>query len=233
MKKLISKFKNLFTGEKMTEDNSHEIESKYFNDDKSKLICQYCLSEMKTITASHLKMHDMTMVEYRERFPYAPLKVKRNKIIKSNIIFDKTKAGFKKIDLPIKNSIPDNIIQPKKIQPQEEIKPPKETFGKDQIIRTKDAVFKLLQEVYPHAKRNHIFKKTNIDGNILYTVMTDFADVTKRIMIDFSGMAWHIKTPLLTKYRKKDLLNESKWKYLNIENEDMTADEIRDILNIK
>ena len=39
----------------------------------SKIKCKICGKEYKQITATHLKTHDMTMHEYREQFPDAPL----------------------------------------------------------------------------------------------------------------------------------------------------------------
>jgi len=214
---------------------------KFYNDDKTKLICQYCLSEMKMITPSHLKSHDMTLDEYRDRFPDAPLSMKKQKKkiitskkeeqgkeIRYNIdISDKTKLRLKKMDTPI-----DVIVKVEENKPDIPIEKQLD-LGDDQKILTKDRVFKAVQKVYPNIKRNHIFKKTNIGGNILYTVMTDFGDPSKRVMIDFSGMAWHVKTPLLTKYRKKDLLSESKWKYIHIEEDSLTTNEIIEILKSK
>jgi len=213
-------------------DNSEHM-PKYFNDDKTKVICQYCLAEMKMITNSHVKFHDMTMKEYKEKFPDAPLSIRkfRNKIENKSIepsdrdisISDKTIVKL------IKSEFPVNII----LKNKEVVAPEIIKEDNDQQILTKDKVFKAVQSVYPNIKRNHIFKKTNVVGNIMYTVMTDFGDPTHRVMIDFSGMAWHMKTPLLTKYRKKDLLSESKWKYVHIEDDILTANKIIEILKSK
>jgi len=203
------------------------LSPKYYSDDNSKLICQYCLAEMKMITPSHLKSHDMTMTDYKERFPDAPLSMKIKKLKKSTkrpnvTISNLTSCELKKeqtesIDVIIKT--PNN--------------PPVITDNDDQKILTKDRIFAAVKKVYPNIIRNYIFKKTNVSGNILYTVMTDFGDPSRRVMIDFSGMAWHIKTPLLTKYRKKDLLSESKWKYIHIESDSLTTNEIIKILQSK
>jgi len=209
---------------------SDEIQPKYYNDDKTKLICQYCLAEMKMITPSHLKFHDMSMTDYKEKFPDAPLRIKSKKLPKtSKENIDITNKTFVKLG---ESTNPINVIFKKETETTEKSYPIND-FSDDDKILTKDRIFNAVKKVYPLIKRNHIFKKTNIDGNILYTVMTDFGDPSKRVMIDFSGMAWHIKTPLLTKYRKKDLLSESKWKYVLIEEDSLTTNEIINILKSK
>jgi len=195
-----------------TEDST----PKYFNDDKSKLICQYCLAEMKVITPSHLKHHDMTMADYKERFPMAPLKMKSNKK-KETVEVEKKKTS-------IKITIPPNTTNVPTIN--------KKIDG-DKILLTREDVIDAVRQVYPTVEANYVFKKLNLGGHILYTVMTDFGDTAKRVMIDFSGMQWHVSTPLLTKFRKQELLSESKWKYIHISEETITMNDIIKILKSK
>ena len=242
------------------------VEPKYYTDDGTKLICQYCLSEYKTITPSHLKFHDMTMEDYKNRFPDAPLKMPNKKKTKSNHI--STRENLKATDgtlLSLKNMTESLIINKniekvikdetvvleetkeqiasvKKEETKEQSVPVKKEETKKRVIPikkkeksslilVKDKIFKIVKEFFPNIKKNYVFKKTNVKGNILYTVLTDFGDPSEKIMFDFSGMAWNIKTPLMTKYHKKELLEESRWQYVDIKNIGITELELREILN--
>ena len=61
--------------------------------------CEICHKPLHTITATHLVKHGITLKEYRERFPNAPIKSNERKPIKE------TKPRFKK-DKPKFASIP-------------------------------------------------------------------------------------------------------------------------------
>ncbi|MCK4526208.1 hypothetical protein KAW18_02455 [candidate division WOR-3 bacterium] len=44
-----------------------------FTKETAKIKCEICGKEFEKITSTHLKMHDITMLEYREKFPNASL----------------------------------------------------------------------------------------------------------------------------------------------------------------
>ena len=41
--------------------------------EKGEIICQVCGKEMDLMVPAHLKMHGMTMTEYKEKYPNAPM----------------------------------------------------------------------------------------------------------------------------------------------------------------
>lgn len=223
MEKLISKIKNIFSRRDEMQENN--IKPKYYSDDGSKIICQYCLKEMKMITITHLSKHDMTFDDYKIKYPDAPTRIKQSSVKKDN---SSTVIDMRDLSRS-KNIIQETKKLKSKVDDYSGLKIDRPSDDNLEL-KSIDSVYKTLRKIFPNIQKNYIFKKLNRDGNILYTVMTDFGDVKKRIMIDFGGMNWNVKTPLLTKSRKKELLSESKWKYINIDAKTITANDIKNIL---
>jgi len=169
--------------------------------EKGLVVCKYCLKPFKHITPTHLRTHNMTVDDYKEKFPGAPMACRPEALIKPN-----------KDEI----TIPESNVE----------------WNMDSPL-TKNNAYLLLKEKYPNIQKNYIFKKFNKEGHILFTFHVDFADPYRRILFDFEEMSWHAFTPLFTKYRKKDLAGQSKWKYINFEQEFQTMEEFKKYLNKK
>jgi hypothetical protein len=190
--------------EKMSQENNQN-EQQYYTED-GLVICQYCLKPFKMITKAHLDFHNMSMADYKNRFPNAPLRWKG---------FTYTKPS-------------ENI---NKLNPVVSAQPINNTVSWDtNTPLTKETAYLILKQKYPNIQKNYIFKKLNRDGQILFTFLVDFGDPSLRLLIDFEEMNWHARTPLFTKWRKKDLAGQSKWKYINFEDEFINMQEFIDKL---
>jgi len=180
---------------------SNENNSEYY-DENGYVICQYCLKPLKLISKHHLKFHDLTLDEYKEMYPDAPIRWNGAKKSKMDNVSNNENHEINIAPISIDENAP----------------------------LTKDVAYLILKNMYPNIQKNYIYKKLDRNGNILFTFHVDFGDPSKRILIDFESMQWHAYSPLFTKYRKKELASQAKWKYLNIDNEFHNIEEFQNFL---
>ena len=184
-------------------------------DEKGKVICQECGKSFGTITVSHLKMHDISMKQYIEKFPDFPLRglpfiARENKsnniqlfkeIIRENDEIDKIRAK------PLKEISPE-------IHEDEITDVIKEKVSKKHNNKIgKDGVFYNLKKSYPNLQLNYVIRKKRHDGILVYQFITDMADPIKKIDFEFPDTFWHnIETMQDSKRDKK--LKEDGWRIL-------------------
>jgi len=190
-------------------------DSKYYAENGF-VICQYCLKHFRQISTRHLKMHNMTKEDYAEKFPDAPVKKRK---VELKIIEEKKLST---------NTIIQNLINKKYVNENLEKNIPSYKIND---ILTKENILFILKKYFPNIQKNYIFKKLNSDGRIIYTMLADFGDPTRRTIFDFTHFSWHNKTPMYTVYRKKELLNLSKWKYINFAENILTIKNLKKELN--
>lgn len=213
---------------------------KYFTEDGSKVICQYCLKEFRRITTQHLRMHDMTFDEYKFNFPGAPTdhthyKDFLNEVEVSTVI----QKPVNQIDNKPNISSGDDILAQMKSDIQEAVKTQvvvsdeSEQFDVNQSeikFQHKGEIIAFIRNLLPGLKNNYYYRKRNLVGEVLYSFVTDMADPVHRIAIDFPDTFWHNRD-FYFESRKQELLKQSKWRYVRIEGVAPTNKEIVDALN--
>jgi len=236
-------------------ENKQEMLNKFFTEDGERVICQYCLKTFRRIMPQHLALHDMTYEEYKAKFPDAPLDhieyekfggVKKSKIQQN--------AEQPKIDLePSQNSedifkqFEDNIssedilkqmaleAQRKKELQKIHTKPVETNpfvIARERVrFHYKQEIINFLKQIFPGLKNNYLFRKHNLEGHVLYSFITDMADPQKRTVIEFPDAFWHNNDFYYDSVKKEKLLNESKWRYIQINGQSPTNEEIIEVIN--
>jgi len=174
-------------------------EKKYFNED-GLVLCQYCLKPFKVITKNHLTFHNLTLDDYKQRYPDAPMKWK----------------GF---NYNLKKDTP-RVVTDVEYKVEWDTSSP----------LTKENAYLILKQRYPKLQKNYIYKKYNKEGQILFTFMVDFGEPNAKILIDFENMTWHARTPLFTKWRKIEIAGMYKWKYVNFDKEFENMEEFLNLI---
>jgi len=208
-----------------------ELLKKYFTED-GRVICQYCHKTFKRITAQHTRKHDMNVDEYKFRFPGAPLDHLQISEFRSDSVDLEAPVIAKPPHEP-QLSPEDIISQIKNDSTPVEEAPAiiKENTTFEAVkFQHKGEVLSFIRKYLPTLKNNYFYKKTTIEGEVLFTFVTDMADPQNRVVIDFPDTFWHNRD-FYYESRKKELLNQSKWKYIIINGEAPTNQEIVDALN--
>jgi len=234
---------------------NQELLKKYFSEDGEHVICQYCLRKLRRINPQHLAMHDMTYEEYRMRFPDAPVDhiefenyggVKAEQPESQSIVnIQKPKRDLLKEEtinsLDSEDISSEDILrqiakesQRKKllvqVQPTKLDENPFIIARKKCRFHHKTEVIGFIKQFFPNLQNNYLFRKTNIEGLVLYTFITDMADPHRRTAIDFPDVFWHNRD-YYYEGQKESLLKESKWRYIKIYGEAPTNQEIIDAIN--
>lgn len=215
-------------------------ESKYV-DEQEKVICQVCGKSYWTITPQHLRFHNVTMNEYKIKFPDAPI-VSKISIQKSSVTH---KARFSKLKIFINSEKPkvdevitDNDIDLNSISIQEELIENKkneivelellkkglkdindpELFDKEldpynTTPKQKLELLRNLKLIYPNLKNNYSIEKLTPSGHLEYKFITDMADPSAKTVIDFPNTFWrNIDVP--PNPMKYDILKRDGWKVI-------------------
>jgi hypothetical protein len=219
-------------------------------------ICQECGKELNILSKQHLKIHDMTFLEYKEKYPGYPTVSKSfsaKQRMKNVKLFEKTKEDIL-LDEPKKEIIKKEIeiedfgdieldkipLVPKDYIEQvsdfiEEVK----TFSKEQtsnlhypdpnniIHKDKIKFLNFLLTYFPDVKNSYFIDKCN-NGITEERLVTDISIPSLRINIEFPNTFWHnIDIPKSSRDYKLKLLG---WKVLDIPGTKPSMEEFKDIL---
>jgi len=206
-----------------------------FLNDKQKVICQICGRGFISITPTHLKTHNITFSEYKLRFPKAPIISNRSPIFHRDTN-DKVLATEK--DAPINEIIDDERDIPKKdVNPvihQEIIFDDKQLFtdnlkSQDICNTSKDKILVYLKSFFRNIEKNYMIQEYALSGNLVYEVITDFADPVLKLNIEFPNTFWH--NSLFVNNRLRNIrLEEYGWKVIEIKKSSPSLKAIENIL---
>lgn len=133
-------------------------------DEKGKVICQECGKSYGMITSLHLRSHDMTVAEYREKyqdFPVASNVAKARHRYRNVNVFDETK-----VEPPKNEYITDEIIIREEIEPEVKV----ENFAEIDIdkipIVSKDKIDEVSSKIENEIPKNLEFKSFPNPGNV-------------------------------------------------------------------
>jgi len=227
-------------------------------DEQGRVICQECKKSFKFITAQHLnKMHGMTTLEYKEKYPGYVFSSKefraREKYLKTEIfstvqenkdtISDNT---IKDIDEEIKIENVDTFdidkipnIDPKITEKSKNFFEEVKTFSEkiinkypnpNKVIhKDKLKILDFLLIYFQDIKNSYFVEKRNPTGKLEYRLITDIAVPSLKINIEFPDTFWH-NSDIQKESRDLKLKNDG-WTIININGKKPSIDSIKNILN--
>jgi hypothetical protein len=201
-----------------------------------KVICQVCGKEFMNL-ALHVKSHNITIKEYKIKFPDAPIVSPLTKIIKKNIKYDilvnDEKIPVNEItdderDLNIPTTdvnpiIDKEIIFNNKIYTSDNLK------NIDICTFNKDKMLNFLKLYFKNIEKDYMIREYSIDNKLLYEVISDFADPILKINIEFPNAFWHNSMTYNNPLRKS-ILESYGWKVLELKNTNISSKDFNNIL---
>ena len=210
--------------------------------EKGHVVCQICGQAFKVIVATHLKKHEVSMDQYKQRFPEAPISSDEFKTTQK---YAATTDLFKEKAIPKEKleAIIDDVVYefPEEVIVQEEPeieeleldvlpkKAVKETTSIDPIKRMKNNIFKCLQQFYPNIQENFMIQKLSLTNHLEYEFITDFADPVMRINIEFPDTFWHNRHMYVDPTRNSKLMLDG-WKVIEIHSSSPSIEKIENAI---
>lgn len=209
-------------------------------DENGKVVCKICGKSFITITGRHLKKHDVTMANYRLRYPDAPVTNETFKVKMRN----KHKTTFQKEEeIDVRDIITDEGINDKiidvDINELDEIKntntlnldEEEEMSFRPQLVKSTDPfsakkkLYNNLLMMFPNLQYNYKLRKDNIQGISEYEFITDFCDPVLRVVFFFPKTFWGNKD-LVQRANKHELLKNDGWRVVEVNSNAPTIDDI-------
>jgi len=168
--------------------------------------CRVCGKEFKFLTPNHLKLHNMSMQEYRQQFPDAELKAKT-----------------KKKEIP--EEIPEHdVIENPDILSETDL----DDLGENPDIChvEKNKILQQLKTVLPNVEKDYLIQIYNLTRDqLLFECITDFADPVEKIVIDFPHAFWHNR-PIPNEVVRNSRLRQFGWKVLTVTDTDVVFEKL-------
>ncbi len=193
--------------------------------------CQICNKEFKSLTATHIKLHDMTLKEYTEKFPDSPLTCLNMR--------EKISVGHQKLDF-VPTRSPEIIEEDKndiKVEEvkNEELKPVKEKvicskidFNKPSVDKQK--IINHFSKFYSTISDNYLIEKRNVSEYLEYSFITDFVDLQTKTIFDFPKALFHNENKRYD-HNKDHLLKKDGWtikRYFSFKDIENEIDQVND-----
>lgn len=165
------------------------------NIDDGKVACEICGERFKIITTVHLKKHKISLQEYKEKYPNAKLtgakysmsmKQKGNDIFKRKMEVD-TISDMK--EPVIEESVSDDITP--EIEEIAITDLDMEPVPEDKIGQQIGTVLNIIKTYFPKTEKNYFIRKINLNNQLAYEFITDYADPMAKIIFDFPNTFWH------------------------------------------
>lgn len=166
-------------------------------DENEKVVCQICGKAFLVISPKHLsRIHDVTLVQYRTRYPEAPLSSKefrsRGKFGKLHL-FKKGDESERKGEPVVEDIITDEepLVEESGLEevPEVVIELPKKK--QDPMSRAQNNILKFLKESFRNIEQDYLIRIFAPDGRLEYEFITDFADPILKVDFEFPRTFWH------------------------------------------
>ena len=191
--------------------------------EQGKVLCQICQKPYKIISPTHLKRaHDMSLKEYRKKFPDAPITSQEFDAInkykddgpfqpseKVRVVDDLLKELVDSEEQDI-NPIIDGLIEDASKASSEDI-----VIEIERPIEFKDknTIFHYIKEKLPYVKNNYMINKLDSMGRLEFQVITDISDPVNKIDFEFVNAFWHNEMQPRPMNRDEKLEDEG-WKII-------------------
>jgi len=165
-----------------------ELDLKYPKGKAGKVVCQECGKAFKLLSPAHLKKHDITMAEYKLKYPECPISGAEYKAtqftFKDSVLFkDSEGLPSKPLDDDIEIAELSDKIEHSKI-------------NLEGVPKNKSDILTFLHEAYPYLEDNYSIEKRHFyDDSLLWKYITDMADPVKKVLFDFPSAFWHNEDP--------------------------------------
>ena len=170
----------------MMSEQSSEFKYPKFNQ-KGKVLCQICGKDYMILTPSHLKTHDLSYSEYKDKFPGAPL---TNEEFKALSMYSKpNKYTQEDIDILGSEIVIDDVPVI-----DDEFELPKNQIAKEfstPMEAKKYEIFTFLANFFPDIKMYYLIEIFDIQHNLIFSAVSDFADPFLQVNIQFPETFWH------------------------------------------
>jgi hypothetical protein len=181
-----------------------ELDLKYPKGINGKAVCQECGQECKLITPAHLKKHDITLAEYKLKYPGCPISGSQYKATrftyKDSILF-KDSEGLP--SEPLDEDIALAELSEGYIKHS--------VLKLEGVSKNKADILTFLHDAYPYLEDNYSIEKRHFhDDRLLWKYITDMADPVKKVLFDFPSAFWHNEDPYPDP-QKYDKLKEDGW----------------------
>lgn len=207
-----------------------------FTNSKGKVLCQMCGKPFLIISPRHLKRHEVTLNEYKLRFPDAPI---------SGEEFNAQSLHGKNKNLFLQNGEDvEEVTVSLETEPVEEIPEPiveeeiniEELYNKtlpqqvDHCDASKDKILDHLNSFFSNMKKDHLIQIYTMDNRLLHEFISDFADPVLKINFEFPKTFWHNRMNGSDEIR--DLrLKENGWKVIRNNSRNPTYQDIEKIID--
>ena len=205
------------------------------HDNKHNVVCQLCGKGFIQISGNHLKKHNISLAEYKVRFPGIPLTSSKRKLINdhnSEVMFITDE------EVPI-NEVNNNKKEKLKCNMNPVID--KEIIFESpsivEIIKTapdmcaeyKIQILNHLKTFFAHVTKDYMIQEFSLNGDLIYEVITDFADPLLKIDIEFPNTFWH-NSMKFNNPNRTNKLKEFGWNIIEIKTTSPTLKKIERIL---
>jgi len=202
-----------------------------------KIECMECKKFFSIITQTHLKLHNITLSEYKLKYPNAPTRsdesIVRSKQIRNNIfekedtdiitdedqknieiILDNMKDRASTILKQIEKSPKLNNLDYPKIEELNDFKIVEFDNPGGYIHQDKVDILSFLLSKFQDVKNNFFVEKVLINGAMEYRYVTDIVLYNRKINIEFPNSFWHNFD--VAKASRDSHLTRDGWKIINV-----------------
>lgn len=180
-------------------------------DKEGKVICQLCGKALNIISPSHLRKHEMSLEQYKERFKdlkitgekyrtvqkfchatlFAPQAKPLTQIMEEVLVNEPKEPTEDDIkNMALTKEVLNAIEQQKTTE--SEIEKPK---IRNPMQDMKARILELLKRYFIHVQQNYTVQEFAPSGHLLLECITDFADPVTKTVINFPKTFWHNKNP--------------------------------------
>lgn len=165
--------------------------------------CQLCGKLFGMITPQHLKrFHGITVEQYREKFPEQEM---WGAAFRSSYKYSGTEL-FKNKELDKIPKVGEIRIPQDLVAFEEKEKGFKEE--KKAMPLGKAEIFEELRKHFGYVETNYFIQKVDLEGHLVYRVITDFFVPVSKLIIDFPNSYWHNYEPSSESLKKLVIPND-------------------------
>jgi len=206
-------------------------ETKYFTE-SGKVICQLCGKSYKMITATHLKkFHQLSVEQYREQFPDAPVSSKEFRAkqkYKHSTILKQTESSQKEASVKTEVVVDNQKEKIIEIKESDVISEPAATTHE---LWKPDYVFVNRVQAYEYLKyklnsemlkMNYLVRIFTLSGHLDHAFITDVVDIKNKIDFEFTGVRWHNTPAIIGEQRRNSIMIKNGRRVISIREQAVT-----------
>lgn len=197
-------------------------------DKDGKIVCQFCGKSLNIISPTHLRKHELTLNQYKEKYKDIHLTSNKYRTVQK---FCHT-SMFAPTAKPL-TEIMDEVLVTEPIEPKEEESKSRQLTNealialnqetpsqvvskpkvKNSIQNMKNKILDTLKRYFFHIEQNYNIQIFGPSGHLIHEFITDFADPVQKVVVNFPKTFWHNKN---SDPAVNTRLNEHGWKVLEL-----------------